>query len=360
MILWANSRSPQDSGPCRLPAWGFQAHWDVVARLRGRVSPQDRSPITSAAEAMLARSPSKPHIIPSRSKRQVPAQDAPGVALATLLPDVRAQADWDCIVLPAGAKDRLARQAAMSFVLRQKVEHAALPLHGAIGLFGPPGTGKTTLARGLGDAVARVVRDIGDFLLVEVDAHGLTGAMLGRSQKAVDSLFRDQVPQWGAEGPVVLILDEVETIAADRAKLSLQANPFDVHRASDAALVGLDYLGRNHPEVMVIITSNFASAVDPALISRVDVAYQMPLPDAAAAEAILRDTLAAVTRAFPGAGRVATSPRFGEAVAAAVGLDGRQLRKVVGAACSVRATGDLDPGNLTVEDLLLAIAEAKT
>lgn len=308
----------------------------------------------------MARSIGKPHLISSTSKRHVPGPDTPGVALATAIPDPRMKADWDCIVLPSGVKDRLARQAAMSFVLRQKVKHSALPLHGVIGLFGPPGTGKTTLARGLGDAVSRVVRGLGDFLLVEVDAHGLTGAMLGRSQKSVDALFRDQVPQWGAEGPVVLVLDEVETLAADRSKLSLEANPFDVHRASDAVLVGLDYLGRNHPEVMVVVTSNFADAVDPALISRVDVSYLMPLPDKAAVDAILRDTLTALAHAFPGAERVATATRFAEAVDAALGLDGRQIRKAVAAACSVRSSGDLDPGKLTVEDLLLGIAEAKS
>jgi SpoVK/Ycf46/Vps4 family AAA+-type ATPase len=307
----------------------------------------------------MARSVGKPHVISGEAKRPVPSQDVVGVSFAAIIPNVRARADWDCVVLPTGAKERLARQAAMSFVLRQKVEHSSLPLHGVIGLFGPPGTGKTTLARGLGDAVSRVVRGLGEFLLVEVDAHGLSGAMLGRSQKAVDSLFRDQVPQWGEEGPVVLVLDEVETIAADRSKLSLEANPFDVHRASDAALVGLDYLGRNHPEVMVIVTSNFAGAVDPALMSRVDVAYHAPLPDAAAVEAILRDTIAAVARAFPNAERVATSARFPEAIAAAVGLDGRRIRKTVAAACSISDGSDLDPGKLTIEDLLLAIEESK-
>jgi hypothetical protein len=43
----------------------------------------------------------------------------------------------------------------------------------------------------------------------------------------------------------------------------------------------------------------------------------------------------------------------------AEGLDGRRLRKAVAAACSINAAGQADPNQLTGEDLLAAIAEAK-
>ncbi len=302
---------------------------------------------------------SQPDIVRVRKDRSIPTSETPGVGLSLLVPDPSARADWEAVILPLGAKERLARQAAMTFLLRQRVPHTSLPLHGVIGLFGPPGTGKTTLARGLADAVARLLKGLGQFLLVQIDAHALSSAALGRSQKAVDALFRDQVPQWADEGPVVLLIDEIETVAADRARLSLEANPIDVHRASDAALVGLDHLGRNYPNVIVIVTSNFLKAVDAALLSRIDVKYETPLPGAEAVEAIFRDTLGAVAAAFPGAAGVADSPRFKEAVAAAVGLDGRRIRKVVAAACSIDPATGVDPGKLTIENLLAAIEEAK-
>ena len=51
---------------------------------------------------------------------------------------------------------------------------------------------------------------------------------------------------------MIVLLDEVETLFTDRTALSMEANPIDVHRAVDAALVGLDRLARNHPGVLVM------------------------------------------------------------------------------------------------------------
>src|SRR2546421_126853 len=82
--------------------------------------------------------------------------------------------------------------------------------------------------------------------------------------------------------------------AADRRRLSLEANPIDVHRATDAALVGLDHVAQNHKNVLFIVTSNFTTAVDDALKSRLDLVYEMPMPDRGAVRMILEDTLKAV------------------------------------------------------------------
>ena len=61
-----------------------------------------------------------------------------------------------------------------------------------------------------------------------------------------------------------MLLDEVETIVADRQRLSLEANPIDVHRATDAALAGVDALTRSHKNTLIIATTNFEDAVDRA------------------------------------------------------------------------------------------------
>jgi AAA+ superfamily predicted ATPase len=291
--------------------------------------------------------------------RALPDVSAPGVAWAIALPNPEMAAAWDAIILPADAKARLARQAASTFRLRQRVNQTRLPLHGVIALFGRPGTGKSTLAMGLADRVAQLVTGIGSFIFVVVDTHGLTSSALGKSQKAVDRFLREQVPIWASEGPVVVLLDEVETIVADRGKLSLEANPIDVHRATDAALVGLDHVAHNHKNVLFIVTSNFTKAVDDALMSRLDLAYEMPLPDREAVRAILVDTLQALGEAFPGAAHLAADSRLDQVVSAALGLDGRRIRKLVAAACSIDATAAADPDRLSVDALVAAAAEAK-
>src|SRR5690606_39768076 len=67
-----------------------------------------------------------------------------------------------------------------------------LPLHGVILLVGPPGTGKTSLARGLAHRIAESFKGQ-PFRLLEVEPHSLTSAMLGKSQRAVTDLFAKSI-----------------------------------------------------------------------------------------------------------------------------------------------------------------------
>lgn len=283
-----------------------------------------------------------------------------GVASSRALPDPSFTAAWDAIVLADDAKQRLARQAVATLKLRAAgIAFEALPLHGIILLLGPPGTGKTTLARGLADRVAAAAGMLGSFVYLEVDPHGLMSSAHGRSQKAVEQLFTESIAAIAAQGPTIVLLDEVETLAADRAKLSLESNPIDVHRAVDAVLTSVDRLAREHNNLLFIATSNVPDVVDAAFTSRADVVYVLPLPDVEAREQILRGTVEAVAEKFPDARRVVDDGSVGRAAEAAAGLDGRRLRKLVAAACAERAEAGVDPNQLTGADLLAAVAAAE-
>ena len=80
------------------------------------------------------------------------------------------------------------------------------------------------------------------------------------------------------DGPCFVLLDEVETLAPDRKRVSFETNPADVHRGTDAALAGIDLLTRKHRNVLLIATTNFREAVDRALMSRADWIEEMGLP----------------------------------------------------------------------------------
>lgn len=292
-------------------------------------------------------------------ERSLPGTDMPGLADARHLPDLDFERAWDAIVLPDDLKGRLIRQAISVLTLRAEVPFEQLPLHGVILLTGAPGVGKTTVARGLADRVAKVVSGLGEFVFIELDPHALTSSSLGRSQRAVEHLFSEVLEEQAAVGPLIVLIDEVETIATDRSRLSLDTNPVDVVRAVDAALVGLDRLARKFSNVLILATSNLDDAIDPALRSRADFVYEVPLPDEAAREKILQDTIEAVAARFPGAERLLERAAVRSAVAASDGLDGRRLRKAVASACSVRAEGRANPDNVTIDDLVAALTEMR-
>jgi SpoVK/Ycf46/Vps4 family AAA+-type ATPase len=281
-----------------------------------------------------------------------------GIQRTRCLPDPALGALWDSIILDDALKSQLLSQAVLNFTLRGKVDRSVLPLHGAILLVGPPGTGKTSLARGLAHRTAESFQG-GGFRLLEVEPHALTSSAMGKTQRAVSELFSQSIAEAAVGGPTIVLLDEVETLAADRSKLSLEANPIDIHRATDAVLVQLDVLAERHPNLLFLATSNFPQAVDSAFTSRCDLVVHVPLPDRSACARILKDCLGGLARTYPAIGRLSSSPQFEQCAAECVGLDGRAIRKMVATALASSAQTAMNPERVTIENLLAAARAAK-
>ncbi len=273
------------------------------------------------------------------------------VTTCQVVPDQRYAGLWDSIVVETAIKDRLLRSALLSLQVRPRLRFEVTALHGLQLLYGPPGTGKTTLARGLAQELAPLT-SYGKARLVEVNPYGLMSAEHGQSQRKVSQLLGEHIPALVDDGlPTVVVLDEVEAMAVARSEASLAANPADVHRATDAVLTALDANAAALPHLLVVATSNFTGTLDGALLSRADVVIEVPLPDAAAAGAILRATLTGMAEAYPALARLAIDPALGKVAARLAGIDGRRIRKTVTEAMLLRLDTVMDPGNLTVSDL---------
>ena len=271
-----------------------------------------------------------------------------GVARQCSLPNDEFAPAWASIKLADGIRERLLAQSLLSFTMRQKLPFESAPLHGLILLTGAPGTGKTTLARGLANQVAKHLSGT-KCTYVEIDAHALMSSAHGRSQQAVAKLFEHTIPEIAMNGAAIVLFDEVETLAVSRHHLSLEANPIDVHRATDAALAGMDRLTREHRNVLLIATTNFPKALDSAVLSRADHIEEIGLPNETARREIISDTLNAIGSVYK---KVAALEVDAEHLAkVADGLDGRRIRKEIFVAIGSDIETAKDPNKLTTSQI---------
>jgi AAA+ superfamily predicted ATPase len=129
----------------------------------------------------------------------------------------------------------------------------------------------------------------------------------------------------------------------------------DVHRATDAVLLGIDEIAKTLPSVLFVTTTNFIDGVDEAFLSRADLVMRFALPDRETIERILAHALGELAVQWPALLPLTREPgRLAELASLCEGWDGRRIRKLVLAALAQRLEVARDPATLSWDDLMSA------
>ena len=208
-------------------------------------------------------------------------------------------------------------------------------IRGGLVLFGPPGCGKTFLARALaGEIAAR---------FINIGLSDVLDMWFGESEQKLHALFENARRQQ----PAVVFLDEVDALGQRRSHLKGSAGRTLVTQL----LAELDGFGMRNTGVFVLGATNHPWDLDPALRrpGRFDQLVFVPPPDAAARKRILELKLA---------GRpIARAVALDKVLRATDGFSGADLRALVDQATDIAVERSVRAGKqLPIEQAELMAA----
>ncbi len=164
------------------------------------------------------------------------------------------------------------------------LEHQLVPPKGIL-LYGPPGCGKTLIAKAVANSLARRIEEKigekGESYFLNVKGPELLSKYVGETERAIRDVFARARSQASARSPVVIMFDEMDSMFRVRGSGISSDMESTIVPQFLAELDGLE----NLENVIVIGATNREDLIDPAVLrpGRLDRKIRIPRPDRAAA-----------------------------------------------------------------------------
>jgi SpoVK/Ycf46/Vps4 family AAA+-type ATPase len=181
-------------------------------------------------------------------------------------------ASWENLILPDATKEHLQTITTM-LVHAESMKLQGIDLPRGMLLSGPPGTGKTE--------IARTIANEGGLQFIGVTLADVKAGYIGQSGQKMKALFE----RARANAPSILFFDEVDNI--------VPSTEFGTHDALASEMIGqmlqeMDGINAHAGHVFVVAATNYPERIQPAIRSRLSEVIEIPLPDREARMAILR------------------------------------------------------------------------
>uniref|UniRef100_A0A8C5B2D1 vesicle-fusing ATPase n=1 Tax=Gadus morhua TaxID=8049 RepID=A0A8C5B2D1_GADMO len=170
---------------------------------------------------------------------------------------------WDDVAGLEGAKEALKEAVILPIKFPHLFTGKRTPWRGIL-LFGPPGTGKSYLAKA-------VATEANNSTFFSISSSDLVSKWLGESEKLVKNLFslaREHKPS-------IIFIDEIDSLCGSRSENESEA----ARRIKTEFLVQMQGVGNDNDGVLVLGATNIPWTLDSAIRRRFEKRIYIPLPE---------------------------------------------------------------------------------
>lgn len=196
------------------------------------------------------------------------------------LPCIEFDSIWENLIYDSNLKNEvMSYVTALVRLSERHVNTKIINVNRLILLTGPPGTGKTSLCKGLAQHLSIRMNDkYPKSVMMEINSHSLFSKWFSESGKLVQKMF-DQIDELAEDSKcmVFVLIDEVESLGMCRESSSSRSEPSDAIRAVNALLTQIDRI-RRRDNVLILCTSNLENTLDKALVDRADIVRNVGQP----------------------------------------------------------------------------------